>query len=192
MLVGESVLQALRAGDAPRVGAGHELWSPHGVYPALGADRWIAVAVRSDEEWAGLVDAMGRPEWCTPDLASEAGRRERREEVDRYLGAWTATREARELAAELQAAGVCAEASMNAQDIADDEHLRERGGVVTLRHPEHGERIEAGAPWRFALANVGYERWSPDLGEHNEEVICGLLSHSREELERWAAEGAVD
>ena len=191
MLVGESLVQAIETGDAPRMGTGHELWAPHGVYPAAGEDRWIAIAVRSDEEWARLVQAMGSPDWCTPELAAESGRRARLAEVDGHIEAWTRTREARDLAVELQAAGVCADISMSAEDIAADEHLRERGAVGTLRHPEHGERTEIGAPWRFDLADVVYDRWSPDLGQHNEEVICGLLGHSREELDRWVEEQVV-
>ena len=191
MLVGESLVQAIETGDSPRMGTGHELWAPHAVYPAAGEDRWIAIAVRSDEEWARLVQAMGSPHWCTPDLSAESGRRARLAELDDHIGAWTRTREARELAFELQAAGVCADISMSAEDIATDEHLRERGAVGTLRHPEYGERTEIGAPWRFDLADVAYDRWSPDLGEHNEEVICGLLGHSRDELDRWVEEQVV-
>jgi hypothetical protein len=28
-------------------------------------------------------------------------------------------------------------------------------------------------------------------GEHNEEVFIGLLGHSREDLERWRADGVI-
>jgi hypothetical protein len=28
-------------------------------------------------------------------------------------------------------------------------------------------------------------------GEHNEEVFAGLLGHSRDDLERWRAEGVI-
>ena len=38
------------------------------------ADCWVAVAVATDEQWAGLRDALGRPEWATSDeLANVAG-----------------------------------------------------------------------------------------------------------------------
>ena len=81
---------------------------------------------------------------------------------------------------------------MTAKDLVADAHLRERGAIVDLEHPRYGERATIGAPWRFETASsVRYDTWSPDLGEHNEEVICGLLGHSREDLERWIAEQAV-
>jgi hypothetical protein len=28
-------------------------------------------------------------------------------------------------------------------------------------------------------------------GEHNEEIFCGLLGHSKDELARWQTEGVV-
>ena len=34
-------------------GNGHPQFAPHGVYPCRGEDRWCAIAVTSDEEWAG-------------------------------------------------------------------------------------------------------------------------------------------
>src|ERR1700737_3366942 len=41
--------------------------APHGVYPALGTDRWVAIAVFNDEQWSGLLDALDRPAWTTDD-----------------------------------------------------------------------------------------------------------------------------
>ena len=81
---------------------------------------------------------------------------------------------------------------MTGEDLVADAHLRERGAIVDLRHERYGERATAGAPWRFESASsVRFDAWSPDLGEHNEEVLCGLLGHSREDLERWIGEQAV-
>jgi crotonobetainyl-CoA:carnitine CoA-transferase CaiB-like acyl-CoA transferase len=46
-------------------------------------------------------------------------------------------------------------------------------------------------PWRFAGAEVEYDRWSPALGEHNHEILGGLLGHCDEHIAQWIAEGAV-
>ena len=192
MLVGESIAQALAAGESPRIGAGHEQWGPHGVYPARGEDAWIAVAVRSDEEWARLAALDGLEALRRPEYAAAAGRLAAREAIDAALGAWTAGQDGRELAARLQAAGVAADVSMTAADLAADPHLRARGAIVRLRHPRYGERLTPGAPWRFGTTpDVRYANWSPGLGEHNEEVICGLLGHGPDELARWIGERVV-
>jgi len=185
MLVGESILSALATGSSRRIGNGDELRSPHGVYPAAGEDRWIAIAVRSDAEWRALVEIVDLPELCRPAYAVEAGRRAATAAIDDALSSWTRQQDAGEAARRLQDAGVCADVSMSARDLITDEHLLARGAITTLRHADHGERLTVQAPWRFRHANVAYEEWSPALGAHNEEVVCGLLGHRREQLEEW-------
>jgi formyl-CoA transferase len=38
----------------------------------------------------------------------------------------------------------------------------------------------------------GRVRWlAPMPGEHNEEIFCGLLGHTKDELARWREEGVV-
>ena len=192
MLVGESIVQALALGESPRLGTGHEQWCPHAIYPTSGEDAWLAVAVRSDDEWLRLVELVGQQPLDRPEFVGAAGRRAKREEIDLVLRDWTASQNGHALAARLQAAGIPAEVSMTAEDLIADAHLREREAIVEVRHEQYGERATVGAPWRFeAASNVRYDRWSPDLGEHNEEVICGLLGHSRDDLDRWIEERAV-
>ena len=192
MLIGESIVQTFADGDAPRLGSGHEQWAPHGIYPAAGEDAWIAIAIRSDEEWLSFVELSGHQSFDRPQYVTAGRRRANNGALEAALRYWTANQDAHALAARLQAAGICAEVSMTAQNLVADAHLRERGAIVDLEHPRYGERPTVGAPWRFETASsVRYDTWSPDLGEHNEEVICGLLGHSREDLDRWIAEQAV-
>src|SRR5207244_3112715 len=37
--------------------------APHGVYPAAGTDRWVAITVETDDQWQALCTVMERPEW---------------------------------------------------------------------------------------------------------------------------------
>jgi crotonobetainyl-CoA:carnitine CoA-transferase CaiB-like acyl-CoA transferase len=56
--------------------------APHGVFPCAGEDRWISIAVVEDDEWRGLVRALGEPDWArAPALASGAGRIEHLDEI---------------------------------------------------------------------------------------------------------------
>ncbi len=62
--------------------------APQGLYAAHGEEQWLAISVTTDDEWLGLVDALGRPEWALdPELASYAGRRARHDELDEHLAA---------------------------------------------------------------------------------------------------------
>src|SRR5205823_6095176 len=54
-MIGEFVLHYGMTRRLPeRTGNAHPSWAPHGVYPCAGDDAWVAIAVRSDEEFAAL------------------------------------------------------------------------------------------------------------------------------------------
>jgi crotonobetainyl-CoA:carnitine CoA-transferase CaiB-like acyl-CoA transferase len=84
---------ALNERVAGTIGNRHPLAAaaPHGVFPCAGEDRWIAIAVGGDEEWQGLVRAMGEPDWAR-DYDSFERRREGIDEIHERLAAWTRPR----------------------------------------------------------------------------------------------------
>jgi len=46
--------------------------------------------------------------------------------------------------------------------------------------------------WRYWRSRPGRVRWlAPMPGEHNEEIFCGLLGHSKDDLARWREDGVV-
>src|SRR5215472_11764996 len=63
-----------RLGTRPRTR--HVHGSPQGVYACPGIEQWLVISVETDEQWAGLVDAIGAPDWARdPALATYTGRR---------------------------------------------------------------------------------------------------------------------
>ena len=81
--------------------------APHGVYPAAGEDRWVAIACRTDDHWRALCAAMGQPQLADdPRFGTFAARREHRAELDRVIGEWTRLRTPLETEQMLQASGV--------------------------------------------------------------------------------------
>jgi crotonobetainyl-CoA:carnitine CoA-transferase CaiB-like acyl-CoA transferase len=80
----------------------------------------------------------------------------------------------------LQAAGVRAGAVFNARDMHLDRHARARGMLEKVRYPTErkiGERVMIGRPWRLNRLPVAIHGPGPMLGEHNREVIQGLLGY---------------
>jgi crotonobetainyl-CoA:carnitine CoA-transferase CaiB-like acyl-CoA transferase len=81
--------------------------APHGVYPCLGDDLWVAIAVGSDAEWRGLCQAIGRPELAEDArFASLPGRWHNQRAADDILTAWTREHEHYQAMRILQAHGV--------------------------------------------------------------------------------------
>ena len=79
--------------------------APHGVYPAVGEDRWVAIAVFDDAQWSGLVEALERPRVDRATRASPPRRNASRNQdaLDEHLAAWTRERDRHEVMELLQA-----------------------------------------------------------------------------------------
>lgn len=62
--------------------------------------------------------------------------------------------------------------------------------LVELDDAENGRTFVPGLTIKFS-DTPGHIGPIPHPGEHNEEIYCTLLGHSREELEAWHAEGII-
>jgi crotonobetainyl-CoA:carnitine CoA-transferase CaiB-like acyl-CoA transferase len=114
------------------------------------------------------------------------------ENRDDAVSRCTKKRDAYAVMAKLQEIGIACGVVQSGADLAADPHLDARGFIQTVSHPSLGEVRVAGLPLRFTGTDLGPFSRSPLLGEHNEEIICGLLGHSRVELVEWMEQGVVD
>lgn len=188
-LCGEALLLAAAGGEPKRMGNDHPRMAPHGVYPALGEDRWVSIAVASDEQWQALAAMIGADE---SRFASAAGRLANRTELDWRINGWTATQPAEAIAACLQAAGIAAHVSWTTQDLIDDQHLRSRGALIDVEEPGGKLRAAVKVPMRLAKgAGIGIDRGTPALGEHEDYVYGELLGMGREERAALEEAGVI-
>ncbi|MGH7879591.1 MAG: CaiB/BaiF CoA transferase family protein, partial [Candidatus Binataceae bacterium] len=165
--------------------------APHGVYPAAGEDRWIAIASRTEEQWRALCAVMADRELAADARYGDlAARRRNRVALDEALGAWTREHTAESLERRLQAAGVPAHTVQNAFDLAADPQLAHRGHFVETRHATLGRAWVENS--RFQLARTPAQiRGAPTLGEHNQEVLEQILGYSEERIAELVADGAL-
>ncbi|MBI0299475.1 CoA transferase [Streptomyces sp. PRKS01-29] len=148
-------------------------WSPQGVYRCLGADRWLAVSVRDDTEWAGLCTVIGRPDLATDDRTRTAtGRARHTELVDDALATWTRTLPADAAAELLQEQGVPAGPVRDGRDLVEhDPQLRARGFYVRAEHPVAGAFLHEGPPVRLTRTPGGVRAAAPVLGADTDDVL---------------------
>ena len=177
--IGEALLMTAAGVEQTRQGNDHPRMAPHGVYPASGEDRWLALAVANDAEWRQLAEVIG----CSdPRFAKEAARHAARGELDALVSAWTRQHDANEAAALLQARGIAAHASWTTPEIAADEHLRARGAIQQVAEPDGTLRAAVGVPMRLSKGpDIGIHRGTPKLGEHEDHVYGELLGMDRRE-----------
>jgi benzylsuccinate CoA-transferase BbsF subunit len=174
---------------AGRQGNDDPHFAPHGIYPAEGVDRWVAIAVTGDDPWRALCGVIGRA-----DLAGLTGpdRRARRRELDAVVSAWTATRPAGEAMELLQSVGVAAHQVQNTVEAFADPQLRHRGHFVEVPHSAMGTTWVEGCRMRFSRTPAVVDRGAPTLGEHSWQVLTELLGYEPDRAGDLAVIGAVE
>lgn len=156
--------------------------APHGVYPAAGKDRWVAIACGPEAQWRGLCAATGQGWQADPRFASFAARQAHREALDAALAGWTAPREAAVIEQTLQAAGVPVHRVSSSQDAFADPQLHARKHFLVVNHPELGPvPIEATRP-RLSRTPGRTTAAGPTFGQHDDVVLRKILGLTDEEI----------
>jgi crotonobetainyl-CoA:carnitine CoA-transferase CaiB-like acyl-CoA transferase len=166
--------------------------APHGVYPAAGKDRWVAIACRTEDQWRALCAAMGRPQLAAdPRFKTFARRQQNRHELDRTIGEWTHARTPIETERILQVCAVPAHTVQNTFDANEDPQLRHREHFVRVNHLVAGETFVENARYKFSRTPAEVNQASPALGQHNQFVLEKLLGYSDDRISDLAANGVL-
>ena len=169
----ESLIPEYSAFGVVREAAGSALpgIAPSNAYPCQ--DGWVLVAGNGDSIFKRLMDAIGRPDLgAAPDLADNAGRVARVEEIDTAIGAWSAQRTVQQVLDALGNARVPAGKVYTAKDIAEDPHYRARDMLVPQRTRD-GRVLEVPGVVPKLSATPGTIRSSaPHLGDDTDAVLA--------------------
>jgi crotonobetainyl-CoA:carnitine CoA-transferase CaiB-like acyl-CoA transferase len=174
----------------PRMGNRDEIMAPHSIYPCKGKDKWVAIAVGTDEEWNALCKVIGKPGLMKDErFADQFSRWQNQDDLDKIISGWTKDFTHYEIMNTLQTAGVAAGASLNVEELINDPHVKERGVYIEQNHPEAGKSIVFRSPWTSALTATNPP--APCLGQHNEYVFKTLLGMSDSEITNLTEEEVI-
>jgi crotonobetainyl-CoA:carnitine CoA-transferase CaiB-like acyl-CoA transferase len=158
--------------------------APQSCYRARGDDQWLVVSIADDVEWAAFCNATGHPEWAQDERFDNVlGRHQHHDALDALIESWTAEQDKYEAFHLLQRAGVTAAPVLSGKDALLDPHFRERGQFDVVDQPHMGKRPvqrHLAAKFETFVADAGGP--APTLGQHNHEVLSGLLGMSDEEI----------
>jgi crotonobetainyl-CoA:carnitine CoA-transferase CaiB-like acyl-CoA transferase len=170
--------------------------APQGLYACRGsrpgAERWLALSVASDAQWEALRERLGRPEWAAaPALDALAGRRAAHDAIDARLREWFGEREREACVEELVAAGIPAAPVADPRTTSAHPQLAARGFYEVIEHPVVGSHPMPTLPFRLRSVARWLRAPAPLLGQHNREVLGGVLGLGDAELDRLEAEGVI-
>ncbi|MBE2999404.1 CoA transferase [Nocardiopsis sp. HNM0947] len=167
---------------------------PGGSYPT-GDGRSVMIAGNSSGVFRRLMHLVDRPDLAEdPDLADADHRDRHEEEIDRAVAAWAARHTAPEAVDLLSGAGVPAGPLHDARSITEDEHYRDRGMLLPFDVEVDGapEQVRFPGVVPALPGSPGSVRWlGPDLGEHTEEVLSGLLGYPDARIEELRGRGVI-
>ncbi len=209
-LLGEAVMDwSMNRRLQPRRGNHHRWMAPHGCYPCkplpdaearpvarLGGtpgaatDRWLTIAVATDEQWRALCDVIGRPELGKDErYATALDRYERQDDLDVLIAEWTAERTDDEAEALLQSRGVPASAVRSPLTLTTDPQLAARGFYREVHHPVAGDHRVAGPLWNLSEPRPEIRTPAPGFGQHTESVLMDLVGMSGAAFEKLRTDG---
>lgn len=157
--------------------------APHGIYRCKGKDRWCAITVFTDEEWAVFCQVIDTPEWTrTLKFTTLLKRKESEDELNKLVEEWTSNFTAEEVMTLMQDAGIAAGVVKTAEEVRNDPQLNERGLFWILNHREIGPYAHVGQPFKLSKTPAQPRMAAPCLGEHTEYICKEILNMSDEEF----------
>jgi crotonobetainyl-CoA:carnitine CoA-transferase CaiB-like acyl-CoA transferase len=186
------IAHAIDGKEPVKYGNRHPDFVPHGCFPCAGADNWIVVAVSSDAMWPKLAKLLGRADWASdPKLATAFGRGAIESEIETAVAAWTAARDPEAAMNALQAAGVAAGVARLPIELLNDPQLQARGFIQQVDRAFIGPHPQPSMPFRETEKPFPIRSAPPTLGEHNREILGGMLGLSDAEIDQLMRDGII-
>ncbi|MEG2581553.1 CaiB/BaiF CoA transferase family protein [Comamonas sp.] len=187
----ESLIPEYSAFGAVREAAGSALpgIAPSNAYPC--ADGWVLVAGNGDSIFKRLMQTIGRDDLGNaPDLANNAGRVARVQEIDAAIGAWTQSRSINDVLEQLGTARVPAGRVYTAKDICEDPHYRARD-MILAQDTRDGYSVEVPGIVPKLSGTPGTIRSSaPRLGDDTDTVLADM-GLSSEQIAQLRTQGVI-
>ncbi len=164
--------------------------APYGPYQCKGEDRWCTISVYRQAEWekfaAFLAQSGSQPD---AKFATHLGRVRHRDELDRWITAWTRQRDAYEVMESLQSIGVCAAVVQDVEDqFKRDRQYAATGFLVELNEPEAGIIATENVPMRLSETPGSVRGQAPLMGEHTHEIARERLGLSDDKIKQLEEE----
>ena len=155
-------------------------------------DRWVYISMVTRGLFGRFCRLIGRDDLPErSDLATDYDRFQHRDEIDGLVTEWVAQRTADEVLKELREARLPAGVVNDVDEVAKDPQVVHDDALISMDYGEWGEFKLGGTPIGLSETPGVVRRPPPQVGEHNEDIYCGLLGYSGEKLAALREEGVI-
>ncbi|TFH21433.1 MAG: CoA transferase, partial [Myxococcales bacterium] len=172
--------------------------APQGLYACAdgtpGQQRWLALSVETDVQWAALAAVIGAVagESDAQAWSTLRGRVAAQDRIDELIRSWSRERSREDAVDALLAVGVPAAPAADPRAIDGAAQVLARGFFEEVDHPVTGRCRIPGVPFRYRSS---VERWirspAPVLGQHNREILEDLLGVDSAEVDHLERDGVI-
>ncbi len=155
--------------------------------------RWVMITVLTNTIWRRFCRFIGREDLITdPRFHNDLARWEHRHILDPVVSEWVASQTAEEVIATAEKIPIPCGICYDQTEVANDPQVKAGEMMTKVPLPDgSGDVLVTSPPLRMSETPLKIERSFPAIGQHNEEIYCGLLGYSREDLVKLKEEGAI-
>ncbi len=155
-------------------------------------DGWILVQTVGwplFERWANL---MNEERWLTDErFKDDLSRGDNGNLISQRMSEWCLERTSKEAIEELEKSRIPVGEVLKAEETLREDHILKKGSFVKMKYPTLDQEYSVVGPAVDLSENPGQiKKRSPQLGEHNLEILSGL-GYSREEIEKLKEERII-
>ena len=171
-LMGQHMAQTATTGEAPppmsvRVSA----WAVYDIFEAKNKEQ-IFIGVVSDSQWKSFCQSFGLVDFIEDkDMDINSGRVEKRDIIIPKLQELFKTFTKKELMEKLDQTGLPFAPINKPEDLFDDPHLNESGGLLKIEIPDGGSTKLPAMPIEMNDRRFDVHQQVPKVGEHSKEIL---------------------
>ena len=172
-----------------RRGNRHPDFAPQGVYKCYGEDKWIAISIKSDEDWSKFKATVRNNHLDSEVFDTLAGRQQNHDQIDKIINEWTYSQDRYDVLHRLQSDEITSGVVLDCgADSYADPHLNERDFFQIVEHPSAGIYPMTGPIFKFESSNGQViHNPAPCLGQDNMYVLKEVLGYGNDKITQFEA-----
>jgi formyl-CoA transferase len=164
--------------------------TPYNVYKA--SDGFVAIICNNERHWVALGRALKREDWATnPQYNPLIERVNRMDQLDDEINAETSKYTRMQLFELLNKTGAACAPVRTLREVLADPHLRERGMIHDIDHPEFGKLVVMNSPIHYGGAKQPEYRMTGPMGADIDAILGDELKMTKAEIEDLRKAGDI-